>query len=62
MRIIKKVNINKTTGQLTITIPKDSGISVDDYVEVFLVPETKPANKEEKENDEGNKENTATTI
>ena len=33
-RIIKKVCVNKSSGQKTITIPRKSDIEEDDYVEV----------------------------
>jgi hypothetical protein len=36
---IKKIIMNKINSQLTITIPKDSGYSVGEYIEVFPVPE-----------------------
>jgi hypothetical protein len=37
MRIIRKVWTRKTTGQLLITIPSDSGIKAGDFVEIKKV-------------------------
>lgn len=38
-RIIKKINVNKSNMQLTVTVPKESGFKPGDYVELFTVPE-----------------------
>ena len=47
MRVIKKILKNKTTGQLIVTIPKDSDFVAGDYVELVLVPKLE-GNKNEK--------------
>ena len=54
MRIIKKINKHKTTGQLTITIPKEAGLTADDYVEVVKVPDMNNGGKENGRQTENN--------
>jgi hypothetical protein len=51
-RCIKKINRNKNTRQMTVTVPKDWPYD-DDYVELFPVPENKALKeiREQKENE-----------
>jgi hypothetical protein len=37
-RIIKQIILNKNNSQLTVTIPKKSGYSAGEYIELFPVP------------------------